>query len=78
MPSDCQCSACGACDCQTTKVVEKRVGDADAIKMIEELEEKIRILEEKNGTLLKENKRKKVDKDEIIRELLKKLSDLTE
>jgi len=76
MPSDCQCSACGACDCQT--VVEKRIGDKEAIKMIEELERKNRLLEEENKSLLKENKRKKPNKDEIMRELLKKLNELVE
>jgi len=77
MPSDCQCSACGACDCQsTTKIVEKRIGDKVANKMIEELEEKNRLLEEENKSLLEKSKRSKVDKDEIIRELLKKLAEL--
>jgi hypothetical protein len=78
MPSDCQCSACGACDCQSTKIVEKRIGNEEAIRMIEELEEKIRLLEEENESLLEGNKRKKTDKEKIIRELLKQLNDLKE
>jgi len=74
MPSDCQCSACGACDCQT--VVEKRIGSKIAIEMIEKLEKENERLEKENKALLEENKRKKVDKDEVLRELLKKLNDL--
>jgi hypothetical protein len=76
MPSDCQCSACGACDCQSTKIVEKKIGDKEAIELIEKLEEKNRLLEEKNESLLKENGRKEVSKNEIIRELLRKLNEL--
>ena len=72
MPSDCQCSACGACK---SKIVEKRVGDKEAIRIIEELEEKNRLLEKENESLLEDNKRNKVDKDEIIRELIKKLKE---
>jgi hypothetical protein len=74
MPSDCQCSACGACDCQT--VVEKRIDSKIAIEMIEELEKENERLEKENQALLEENKRKKVDKDEIIRELLEKSKEL--
>lgn len=76
MPSDCQCSACGACDCQT--VVEKRIGSKVAIKMIEELEKENERLEKENQALLEENKRKRLSKDEILQELLKKLNELIE
>ena len=72
MPSDCQCSACGACE---SKTVEKRVDYKEAIRIIEELEEKNRLLEKENESLLEDNKRNKVDKDEIIRELIKKLKE---
>jgi hypothetical protein len=76
MPSDCQCSACGACDCQSTRIVEKRLDSKEIIKMIEELEEKNRLLEEENKILLEENRREKVNKDEIISQLIKKLEEL--
>jgi hypothetical protein len=76
MPSDCQCSACGACDCQSTKIVEKRISNKVAIEMIEELEKENERLEKENKVLLEENKRKNIDKDEIIRQLMKKLEEL--
>jgi hypothetical protein len=76
MPSDCQCSACGACDCQSTKIVEKKISNKEATEIIEKLEEKNKLLEEKNESLLKGNERKKVSKKGIIRALLKKLNDL--
>jgi hypothetical protein len=73
MPSDCQCSACGAC---TTKVVEKRIGSKAAIEMIESLERENKRLEKENQSLLEENKRKRLSKDEILSELVKKLDEL--
>jgi hypothetical protein len=76
MPSDCQCSACGACDCQSTKIVEKRIGNKEAIETIEKLEKELEILKKENKELLEENKREKVNKDEILKQLMKKLKEL--
>ena len=73
MPSDCQCSACGACE---TKIVEKRIGSKVAIEMLEKLEKENERLEKENEKLLEENNRKRLSKDEILRELLKKLDEL--
>jgi carbonic anhydrase len=73
MPSDCQCSACGACE---STVIEKRIGNKEAIKMIEKLEAKIKLLEKENKILLEKNKRVKISKEEIVAELLKQLKEL--